>query len=109
MTAPASNWLRLTIGRKIYLLIGLGFLGLLGITFLDSGELASSLKQQKQIELQHLTELALGVAKDEYAAAQRGELTVAEAQKRAQARISVLRYGNNEYFAIQRLTEKEVE
>lgn len=36
---------KMTIGRKIYVLIGLGFLGLLGSTFLDSRELASGLRE----------------------------------------------------------------
>jgi methyl-accepting chemotaxis protein len=88
----------MTIGRKIYALIGLGFLGLLGIAILDSRELASSLKQQKQIELRHLAELALGIVKEEHAAAQNGAILVADAQKRALARIAALRYGNNDYF-----------
>lgn len=90
----------MTIGRKIYVLIGLGFVGLLGNTFLDSRELASGLKQQKQIELQHLTELALGILKEEHAIAQKGDIAVVDAQKRAQARIAALRYGNNDYFWI---------
>jgi len=94
---------RMTIGRKIYVLIGLSFMGLLGIAILDSRELASSLKQQKQIELQHLTELALGIVKEEHATAQKGEIAVADAQKRALARVAMLRYGNNEYFVIQDL------
>ena len=88
----------MTVGRKIYALIGLCFIGLLGITILDSRELASSLKQQKQIELQHLTELALGIVKEEHAAAQKGDIAVADAQKRAMARVAALRYGNNDYF-----------
>ena len=50
---------RLTVGRRIYAVIGLIFVGLLGLIILDSRELASSLRQQKQIELQHLSELAL--------------------------------------------------
>ena len=90
--------LRMTIGRKIYALIGLGFLGLLGVTILDSRELASSLKLQKQVELQHLGELALGIAKEEHALAQKGDIAVADAQKRALTRIAALRYGNNDYF-----------
>lgn len=73
--------LRMTIGRKIYALIGLGFLGLLGVAILDSRELAQSLKQQKQIELQHLGELALGIVKEEHALAQKGDVAVADAQK----------------------------
>ena len=88
----------MTVGRKIYALIGLGFLGLLGVAILDSYELASSLRQQKQIELQHLGELALGIAKEEHALAQKGDTAVADAQKRALTRIAALRYGNNDYF-----------
>ena len=91
---------RMTVGRKIYALIGLSFLGLLGIGVLDSGELASSLRQQKQIELKHLAELALGIVKEEHAAAQKGDIAVADAQKRAMARLATLRYGNNDYFWI---------
>jgi methyl-accepting chemotaxis protein len=88
----------MTVGRKIYALIGLGFLGLLGVAILDSYELAQSLRQQKQIELQHLGELALGIAKEEHALAQKGDIAVADAQKRALTRIAALRYGNNDYF-----------
>ncbi len=91
---------KMTVGRKIYALIGLSFLGLLGIAVLDSRELASSLTQQKQIELKHLAELALGIVKEEHAAAQKGDIAVADAQKRAMARLAALRYGNNDYFWI---------
>src|SRR5258708_2481432 len=91
---------RMTVGRKIYALIGLSFLGLLGIGVLDSGELASSLRQQKQIELKHLADLALGIVKEEHAAAQKGDIAVADAQKRAMARLAGLRYGSNDYFWI---------
>jgi methyl-accepting chemotaxis protein len=91
--------LRMTVSRKIYALIGLGFLGLLGVTILDSRELALSLKQQKQIELQHLAEVALGIVKEEHAATQNG-VAVADAQKRALERIAPLRYGANDYFWI---------
>ena len=90
--------LRMTVGRKIYALIGLGFLGLLGVAILDSRELASSLRQQKQIELQHLGELALGIVKEEHALAQKGDIAVADAQKQALTRLAALRYGSNDYF-----------
>ncbi|UYO53449.1 methyl-accepting chemotaxis protein [Rhodopseudomonas palustris] len=98
--------LHLTIGRRIYLLIGLGFIGLLGLTLLDSRELATGLQQQKQIELRHLAELAVSFVKDEHDAAQRGEISTDEAQKRAQARIAKLRYGGNEYFFITDMQSK---
>ncbi|MGA9089434.1 MAG: cache domain-containing protein [Bradyrhizobium sp.] len=98
MSLAMPNWLRMTVGRKIFALIGLGFMGLLGIAILDSHELASSLRQQKQIELQHLGELALGIVKEEHALAQKGDIAVADAQKRTLTRIAALRYGNNDYF-----------
>ena len=99
---------RMTVGRKIYALICLSFVGLLGITFLSSRELASSLIQQKQIELQHLGELALGIVKEEHAAAQKGDVSAADAQKRAMARVAALRYGSNDYYWINDMHPKMV-
>jgi methyl-accepting chemotaxis protein len=89
---------KMTIGRKIYALISLSFIGVIGIALLDSRELVSSLGQQKQIELRHMTELALGIVKEEYAAVQKSGVAVADAQKRALARVAALRYGNDDYF-----------
>jgi methyl-accepting chemotaxis protein len=100
MSFAVKQWPKLTVGRKIYALISLSFVGLLGIAQLDSRELASSLNQQKQIELKHLGELALGIVKEEHAAAQKGEIAVGDAQKRAMARLAGLRYGSNDYFWI---------
>src|SRR6185436_2772493 len=99
---------RMTVGRKIYALICLSFIGLLGVTFLESRELASSLDQQKQIELRHLGELALGIVKEEHAAAKKGGVSDADAQKRAMARIGALRYGSNDYFWINDMHPKMV-
>ena len=99
---------RMTVGRKIYALICLSFAGLLGVTYLESRELASSLNQQKQIELRHLGELALGIIKEEHAAAQKGGVSDADAQKRAMARIAALRYGNNDYYWINDMHPKMV-
>ena len=99
---------RMTVGRRIYALICLSFIGLLGVTFLESRELASSLDQQKQIELRHLGDLALGIIKEEHAAVQKGGVSDADAQKRAMARIGTLRYGNNDYFWINDMHPKMV-
>jgi methyl-accepting chemotaxis protein len=89
-----------TITRKIYALIALAFAGLIGISWLDSRELAVSLKHQKQVELQHLGEIALSIIKDEHAAAQKGTVPDAEARQRAMTRLAALRYAGNEYFFI---------
>jgi len=83
---------KMTVGRKIYALIGLGFIGLLGVTFLESRELASSLDHQKQIELRHLGDLALGIIKEEHAAVQKGGISDADAQKRAKCRPTAPRH-----------------
>lgn len=99
---------RMSIGRKIYALICLSFAGHLCVAILDSRELASSLDQQRQIELQHLGELALGIVKEEHAAAQKGAVSDAEAQKRAMARVAGLRYGSNDYFWINDMHPKMV-
>ncbi|WP_411194497.1 methyl-accepting chemotaxis protein [Rhodopseudomonas sp. BAL398] len=90
---------KMTIGRKIYALIGLAAIGLLGLTLLDSREMASGLKQQKEIELKHMTELALSILKQEHASEGDG-VTAAEAQKRAASKLAALRYGNNDYFFV---------
>jgi len=99
---------RMTVGRRIYALICLSFIGLLGATFLESRELASSLDQQKQIELRHLGDVALGIIKEEHAAVQKSGVSDADAQKRAMARIGALRYGNNDYFWINDMHPKMV-
>jgi methyl-accepting chemotaxis protein len=99
---------RMTVGRRIYALICLSFIGLLGATFLESRELASSLDQQKQIELRHLGDVALGIIKEEHAAVQKSGVSDADAQKRAMARIGTLRYGNNDYFWINDMHPKMV-
>jgi methyl-accepting chemotaxis protein len=98
----------MTVGRKIYALICLSCVGLLGITFLGSREMASSLLQQKQIELKHLGEVALGIVKEEHAAAQKGDVSAADAQKRAMARVAALRYGSNDYYWINDMHPKMV-
>ncbi|NVO14832.1 MAG: cache domain-containing protein, partial [Rhodoplanes sp.] len=91
---------KLSVGASIYILIGLGFLGLIGIASIDLRELSTSLKEQKQVELRHLVDLAVGIAKEEHAAAERGAVPAAEAQKIALARITALRYDGNEYFFV---------
>jgi methyl-accepting chemotaxis protein len=108
MSFAMMRGLKMTVSRRIYLLISLCFVGLLGVAALDSHELASGLTQQKQIELRHLGELALGIVKEEYAAAQKGGLADADAQKRAMARLAGLRYGGNDYFWINDMHPKMV-
>ena len=100
--------MRFSIGLRIYSIVGLCFLGLAGLTLLQASNLADSLKQQRQIELKHLSELALGIAREEYDAASRNRSPDEAARKMAASRISKLRYGNNEYFWINDLQPRMI-
>jgi methyl-accepting chemotaxis protein len=93
--------LRLTIGRKIYFIIALCFVCFVGVTLFETREQGQGLRQQKQVELTHLGELALTIVKEEHAAADKAGLNAVEAQKRAADRLRQLRYGNGEYYWIQ--------
>jgi methyl-accepting chemotaxis protein len=95
-----SSLFKLTIGRKIYVIIGLAFAGFLCAMLLTMYDLRKGLEKQTTEGLKHLTEVALSIAKEEHENAQKGTITDEEARKRAAARIGVLRYGNNDYFWI---------
>jgi methyl-accepting chemotaxis protein len=92
--------LRVSIGLRIYSIIGLSFCGLAGLAVMQGTTLAESLKQQRQSELSHLAQLALGIAREEYDIAVRDHSSDELARKTAAARISKLRYGNDDYFWI---------
>jgi methyl-accepting chemotaxis protein len=91
---------RFSLGLRIYSIIGLSFCGLIGLAAMQASNLADSLKQQRQSELSHLAQLAKGIAREEYDAAVRNQSSDELARKTAAARISKLRYGNDDYFWI---------
>ena len=91
---------RFSIGLRIYSIIGLSFCGLIGLAAMQANNLADSLKQQRQSELSHLAQVALGIAREEYDAAVRDRSPDELARKTAASRISKLRYGNDDYFWI---------
>jgi methyl-accepting chemotaxis protein len=92
---------RFTIGRKIYAIITLSFLGLMAVSAFGLRDFKNGLTEQKRVELKHLTETALSIVREEHERATRGELSVEDAKKRAAARIAPLRYGDGDYFWIQ--------
>jgi len=92
--------MRFSIGIRIYSIIGLSFCGLIGLAAMQANNLADSLKQQRQSELSHLAQVAQGIAREEYDAAVRNHSPDELARKTAAARISKLRYGNDDYFWI---------
>src|SRR5215204_3976221 len=90
----------LTVGRKIYAIIALSFVGFLGVTYYEMNERSRGLENQKQQQLQYLTDLAIGIVKEEHASSQGGKVAVDEAKKRAAARIGAMRYAQDGYFWI---------
>ena len=92
--------LRFSISLRLYAIIGLSFCGLVGLAAMQINNLASSLREQRQAELKHLAETALGIARDEHAAVARNEIGAEDARRRAASRIGTLRYGNGDYFWI---------
>ena len=89
---------RLTIGRRIYAVIALCFACFGAVTYYQTHELGEGLRQQKQIELSHLGDLAIAIVKEEHALADKAGLPAAEAQARAARRLQQLRYGDGDYF-----------
>jgi methyl-accepting chemotaxis protein len=92
--------MRFSLGFRIYSIIGLSFSGLIGLAAMQANNLADSLKKQRQDELNHLTQLAVTIAREEYDASVRDHSDDGLAQRNAAARISKLRYGNDDYFWI---------
>jgi methyl-accepting chemotaxis protein len=90
--------LHLTISRKIYAIIAVCFACFVAVTYYEMREMETGLRQQKQIELKHLGDLALAIVKEEHAVAQKAGVAAGEAQKRAADRLRQLRYGNGDYF-----------
>lgn len=99
---------RFSLSLKVYSIIGLSFCGLIGLSAMQTSNLGASLKQQRQSELSHLAELALGIAREEYDAAVRDHSSEELARKTAASRISKLRYGNGDYFWINDLEPRMI-
>jgi methyl-accepting chemotaxis protein len=92
--------IRFSVSLRIYTIIGLSFCGLIGLAVMQANNLKASLKQQRQSELSHLAQVAVGIAREEYEIAVRDHSSDDLARKSAAARISKLRYGNGDYFWI---------
>jgi len=88
------------ISGKLYLLLGLFVVALVIVAAVNKVSLQASLLEQKRTELKHLVEIALSIAREEHAAAQRGERSQQEAQRTAASRIGQLRYGPGDYYWI---------
>lgn len=99
---------RLSVSGRIYSIIVLGVAGLIGLSALDAYNLKNSLKHQRESELSHLVQLAVGIAETEHNAATSGAISDDEAKRRAIARIAKLRYSQDDYFWINDLAPRMI-
>jgi methyl-accepting chemotaxis protein len=102
------NPFKMRLRGKIFAIVGLSLAALAAVATFQLLEMRASLEDQKKIELRHLSDTALQIAKDSYAKAQRGEISDEQARKTAAAQIGVLRYGDGDYFWINDLTPRMV-
>jgi methyl-accepting chemotaxis protein len=89
-----------SVGAKIYAIIALCFITFIAIDTYQMWSAKVSLESQRRSEIKHLTEVAHAAVQEEYAASQAGTISAEEAKARAAARVSGLRYGDNDYFWI---------
>ena len=97
-----------SLSHRLYALLGLFVVASCVIVGLQLAELKANLTRQKQVELSHLVEIALSIAKEEHGLVAKGQSTDAEARTRAAERIAALRYGANDYFWINDLQARMI-
>ncbi len=82
-----------SLAHRLYLLLALFVVSITAIAGYNLYALRSGLVAQKETELRHLAEAALSIARDEQAAAARGDKSEEAARRAAAERIGRLRYG----------------
>ncbi len=90
----------LTISRRLYLLIGISFLGMLGIVAIAGQEIKTHLTEERMDRTHRVVEVARSLVADFHGRAQSGEMTVEEAKAQAMRALSHLRYDGDQYFWI---------
>lgn len=88
------------ITGRFYAGMAASIVALAALAMFGSLTISSLLTKQKQTELQNLTQVALSIVADFEARAERREMSVEEAKKRASEAVELLRYSGSEYFFI---------
>ena len=91
---------RLKIIIRIYLLIGIAALGIVGVVVVGATEIETSLTEARKEQTRRLVEVAYSLVANLEERAQKGEFTEKEGKERAAAVVEGLRYDTNEYFFI---------
>lgn len=91
---------RLKILVRIYLLIAIAALGIVGVVIVAASEIKSSLTEARIEQTRRLVEVTYSLVANLEERAQKGEFSDEEGQKRAAAVVAGLRYDTKEYFWI---------
>jgi len=97
-----------SIKQRIYGVVGFCICGLVGFAAAQISYLNSSLRAERQQELNHLAQVALSIARNAYDLAEREHMPDQLARQKAAERIGKLRYGNGDYFWISDLASRMV-
>ena len=97
-----------SLAARLYLLLALFVVSIIAVAAYNLHALRSGLVAQKETELRHLVETALSIAREEHAAAGRGEKTDEIARSDAARRIGQLRYADGDYFWINDLAARMI-
>ncbi len=89
-----------SFGARLYAIIAIAVICFLAVSSYQVLRLKQALEAGHALDLKHVTEVAAGILREEYAASEAGRISAAEAKKRAASRISKLRYGKDGYFWI---------
>jgi methyl-accepting chemotaxis protein len=100
VTLPISRFLFFdrTIGRRLYLIVLIMVLGVVGILVIASQQASVALWTAKGAETRHLVETAHSLVAGYQRHAALGEISEAVAQREALASLSRLRYEQDQYF-----------
>lgn len=89
---------KIGVGGRMCLLVLISVLGIFAMQKVSIDAFDSTALKQKEVELTHLTDLALSIVKSYHSQAESGALTVEEAQARALKVLEELRYEGDNYF-----------
>ncbi|MGL1958834.1 MAG: methyl-accepting chemotaxis protein, partial [Colwellia sp.] len=93
-----SLFQRLTIKFKLGLIIIIAILAVISSQTLSLNEFWHNLNENKRSELKHITEVAYSILNKQNNLVKENKISLEQAKNNAKEAISLLRYGNNEYF-----------
>lgn len=89
---------RIGVGGRLCALVLLSIVGIFLMQKVSINTFSNAAMEQKEVELTHLTDVALSIVKSYYALSEAGEISVEEAQQRALKTLEELRYEGDNYY-----------